>query len=97
LRAAAKTEGVEVDEKLKQHLVTDYNQADISEKEKLMLAYAEKTTREAWTIDTNYIANLKARGFTDRMLHDIVQVTAYFNYVNRVADALGIELESQPG
>ena len=37
---------------------------------------------------------LRAHGFTDRAIHDAVQVIAYFNYINRVADALGIEQET---
>ena len=36
---------------------------------------------------------LRAHGFDDRAIHDAVQVIAYFNYINRVADALGVEPE----
>ncbi len=36
---------------------------------------------------------LRRQGFTDRAVHDIVQVTAYFNYINRIADGLGVDLE----
>ena len=82
-----------IDDSLKEQLTTDYRTADISEQDKLVLSYAEKTTLDAASIDYNYITNLKSRGMTDKMLHDAVQVTAYFNYVNRIADALGVELE----
>jgi len=37
---------------------------------------------------------LRAHGFGDRAIHDAAQVIAYFNYINRVADALGVEPES---
>jgi alkylhydroperoxidase family enzyme len=37
---------------------------------------------------------LRGHGFTDRAVHDAVQVIGYFNYINRVADALGIENET---
>jgi len=40
------------------------------------------------------VAELHAHGFADRAIHDAVQVIAYFNYINRVADALGIEQET---
>lgn len=36
---------------------------------------------------------LRRHGFTDEAIHDAVQVIAYFNYINRVADALGVDLE----
>ena len=44
--------------------------------------------------------SLKSEGFDDRAIHDLCQVVAYFNYVNRIADGLGAELEdrfSEPG
>jgi alkylhydroperoxidase family enzyme len=39
------------------------------------------------------VAELRRHGFTDRAIHDAVQVVAYFNYINRVSDALGIDPE----
>lgn len=36
---------------------------------------------------------LRRQGFDDRAIHDATQVIAYFNYINRVADALGVEPE----
>ena len=78
---------------LKAHLLSDYSQADIGELNVRILEYAEKITREAHTVTQNYLDDLKQSGLDDTMLHDIVQVTAYFNYINRLADALGVELE----
>lgn len=40
------------------------------------------------------IAGLRAHGFDDRAIHDATQVIAYFNYINRIADALGVEPEA---
>jgi alkylhydroperoxidase family enzyme len=37
---------------------------------------------------------LRSHGFDDRAIHDATQVIAYFNYINRVADALGVEPEA---
>jgi alkylhydroperoxidase family enzyme len=42
------------------------------------------------------IATLRAAGFDDVAIHDLVQVIAYFNYINRIADALGTEPELPP-
>lgn len=39
------------------------------------------------------IAQLRAAGFDDRVIHDATQIAAYFNYINRVADALHVEQE----
>ena len=38
---------------------------------------------------------LRRHGFKDRAIHDIVQVVAYFNYINRIADGLGVDLEPE--
>lgn len=40
------------------------------------------------------IIGLQQSGFSDRAIHDAVQVIAYFSYINRIADALGVEAES---
>ena len=39
------------------------------------------------------VKGLRRHGFNDRAIHDIVQVVAYFNYINRIADGLGVDLE----
>lgn len=58
-----------------------------------MLAYAEKLTRRPASVEKTDIDNLREYGLGDRDILDLNQVVAYFNYVNRVADGLGIELE----
>lgn len=94
MRSLGSRDSLTVDEELKESLTGDYKKAAVSDLDRLILAYAEKITREAHTIDQAYIDSLKVNGLDDRMLHDIVQSTAYFNYVNRLADGLGVELES---
>lgn len=62
-----------------------------------MLAYAVKLTREPASVDEQDVRGLRAAGFDDTAVLDICQVTAYYNYVNRLADGLGVELEERWG
>ena len=84
-----------VEDSLKKQLVTDFKSADISEIDQAILNYAAKLTKEPASITKRDVSDFRARHaeLTDHMLHDIVQVVSYFNYVNRLADGLGIELE----
>jgi uncharacterized peroxidase-related enzyme len=58
-----------------------------------MLDYAAKLTREPWATREADIAALRAAGFADRDILDINQVAAYYAYVNRVADGLGVSVD----
>lgn len=71
----------------------DYRKADIGDKDIGMLTYAEKLTRAPNRMSRGDVGKLRKLGFKDRDILDIAQVTAYFNYVNRLADGLGVELE----
>ena len=86
-----------VEDSLKKQLVTDFKSADISEIDKAILNYASKLTKEPAAISETDVSDFRTRHpeLTDHMLHDIVQVVSYFNYVNRLADGLGIELEER--
>ena len=46
-------------------------------------------------MDAEDVAALRRAGFEDLAIHDAVQVIAYFNYINRVADALHVDLEPE--
>lgn len=59
-----------------------------------MLDYAVKLNREPWKVRPEDLDRLRQVGFEDPAILDIAQVTAYFAYVNRLADGLGVELES---
>lgn len=71
----------------------DYTQADLSDADKLMLDYASKLTRTPWDMVEADVEQLRQQGFDDRAILDIAQVTAYYAYVNRIADGLGVSLE----
>lgn len=58
-----------------------------------LLAHAIKLTEAAPTCSRADVAALRAAGATDVEIHATVQVAAYFNYINRVADALGVDPE----
>ena len=59
-----------------------------------MLDYVVKLTKEPWNMVKTDIKALRESGFSDVAILDIVQVTGYYAYVNRLADGLGVELES---
>ena len=59
-----------------------------------MLDYVVKLTKERGGMVEADIQTLRGAGFSDVGILDIVQVTGYYAYVNRLADGLGVELES---
>jgi uncharacterized peroxidase-related enzyme len=58
-----------------------------------LCAFAEKLTRTPAAMTRADLALLREHGFDDRAIHDATQVVAYFNSINRVADALDVDLE----
>ena len=58
-----------------------------------MLAYAVKLTRTPGEMTASDVEDLRAAGFSDRDVLDIVEVTAYYAYANRITDGLGVEPE----
>ncbi len=58
-----------------------------------MLDYALKLTTQPQAMGEGDVAALREHGFTDAAIHDICAITAYFAFVNRIADGLGVELE----
>ena len=60
-----------------------------------LLRYALKLTLTPWEVEKHDLESMRASGLTDRDIVDANQVVAYFNYVNRVADGLGVQLEGR--
>jgi uncharacterized peroxidase-related enzyme len=77
-------------------LKEDYRTAPITERERVMLDYAAQLTRDAVKITPEHHARLRAVGFDDRGILQVTLIAAWFNYINRVADALGVG-RSPPG
>jgi len=62
-----------------------------------MLAYVDKLTRTPSEVEQADVDALRAVGFSDRNVLDIVEVAAYYAYANRIADGLGVDLEPAEG
>lgn len=71
-------------------LEADYRTAPISEQERVMLDYVVQITRDATRISPADHDRLRAVGFDDRGILQITLIASWFNYINRVADALGV-------
>lgn len=71
----------------------DYRRARLSAADHAMLDFAIKLNRTPRAMRREDVDALRAAGFGDEAIHDIVQITGLFAYYNRLADGLGIELE----
>ena len=71
-------------------LEEDYTSAPITEQERVMLDYVVQMTRDATRISPADHARLRSVGFDDKGILQITLIAAWFNYINRVADALGV-------
>ena len=76
-------------------VASDWRRADLGPADRALCAYAEKLTRAPQDMAEADVRALRAAGFDDVAIHDAIQVIAYFNYVNRVADAVHVELEPE--
>jgi uncharacterized peroxidase-related enzyme len=84
---------VTLDDGLVRALVEDYDNAPLSEADRAMLDYATQLTKDATRITQAHHARLRAVGFDDRGILQITLIASWFNYINRVADALGVGRE----
>ena len=82
-----------LDEDLVKALQIDYRSAPIVEADRLMLDYVSQLTRDATRITRQHHENLRIAGFDDRAILQITLIASWFNYINRVADALGVGRE----
>jgi uncharacterized peroxidase-related enzyme len=71
-------------------LKKDYRTAPITEQDRAMLDYVVKLTKDATKCSQEDHSRLRAAGFDDRGILQITLIASWFNYVNRVADALGV-------
>ena len=79
-----------MDNSLVEALRRDYCAAPISEQERAMCDYVVKLTRDAVQCSPADLNKLRAVGFDDKGILQITLIASWFNYINRVADALGV-------
>jgi len=79
-----------LDEDLVRSLQEDYESAAISAQDRVMLDYVIQLTRDATRISPQDHERLRAVGFDDQGILQITLIASWFNYINRVADALGV-------
>ncbi|HEY5890808.1 MAG TPA: hypothetical protein VIW94_08935 [Acidimicrobiia bacterium] len=74
-------------------MAIDWETAELDDQTLAMVRFAEKLTRTPSAIGADDIENLRAVGLDDRGISSCVQVISYFNYINRIAEGLGISPE----
>jgi uncharacterized peroxidase-related enzyme len=81
---------VTLDEQLAQSVKKNYQDADLANREKAMLDYVAKLTRAPKSIEQSDLETLRQHGFTDEAILQVNLIASWFNYINRVADGLGV-------
>ncbi|HEX8708100.1 MAG TPA: hypothetical protein VF723_07660 [Pyrinomonadaceae bacterium] len=79
-----------LDEKLVEALQDDYTKAPLSDEDRVMLDYVVQLTKDATRISQQDHERLRGVGFDDQGILQITLIASWFNYINRVADALGV-------
>ena len=82
-----------LDKELIEALQQDYTTAPITPQERVMVDYVVKLTKDATKVWKDDIERLRSVGFDDRGILQITLIASWFNYINRVADALGVGRE----
>ncbi|MFN8446516.1 MAG: hypothetical protein U0175_39455 [Caldilineaceae bacterium] len=75
-------------------LVRDWRTAPLTPADRALCEFASKLTFTQQQMSPADLDVLRTHGFDDRAIHDAVQIIGFFNYITRVADALGVEREA---
>ncbi len=81
------------DDELLARVERDWRKAGLDERRVAILEYATKLTLQPGQMVADDVASLRECGLSDRDILDVCEVTAYYAYVNRIADGLGVGLE----
>jgi uncharacterized peroxidase-related enzyme len=81
---------VTLDESFAQALRRDWRSLDLSPADRAMLEYTETITKDPRQVQPATLDGLRAAGFTDTAILQITMIASWFNYINRMADALGV-------
>ena len=76
-----------------EQLKHDWRQAGLNKADAALCAWAEKLTLSLGEADAKDVVGLRSAGFSEEAISDAAQVIGYFNYINRIAEGLGVDLE----
>jgi uncharacterized peroxidase-related enzyme len=82
-----------LDKELVEALERDYTTAPVTPQERVMIDYVVKLTKDATKVWKDDHEKLRDAGFEDQAILQITLIASWFNYINRVADALGVGRE----
>jgi uncharacterized peroxidase-related enzyme len=86
---------VSLDKELEEALRTDWRTAKLDERDRAMLEYVEKLTKNPASLWRDDVEAVRQVGFDDVAIVQITLIASWFNYINRVADALGVGREEK--
>lgn len=75
--------------------MTSQGRAGLAEPDRSVLAYAEKLAGSPWAVIEGDVRALRSKGMSDEGILHVAQIVAYFSFVNRLAQGLGVELEDE--
>ena len=81
------------EDQLVNQIKTDFRSADLDATTRAILEFAEKVTVAAYTVQPSDLDLLRSHGLDDETIFDVVEVVGFFNSINRIAGALGVELD----
>ena len=84
---------VTLDESLVETIKKDYREADLAPEDRAMLDYVAKLTLHPARMMREDVEALRAAGYDDVAILQINLIASWFNYINRVADGLGVGRE----
>ena len=82
------------EDQLVSQIKTDFRSADLDATTRAILEFAEKVTLAAYTVRPSDLDLLRSHGLDDETIFDVVEVVGFFNSINRIAGALGVELDN---
>lgn len=74
-------------------IATDWRTAELTSVDQALCRFAEKLTKTPAGMNQDDVQELRGAGLPDPAIHDASQVISYFNYINRVADAIHVDLD----
>ncbi|MEK6598452.1 MAG: peroxidase [Gemmatimonadota bacterium] len=75
-------------------MVGDAGSASLAPVDQAILHYTRKLTLTPGAMSADDVDRLREHGLDDRAIHDLCSIISYFAFVNRIADGLGVEVES---